>query len=93
MHEFLALLVHELRNPVAPIRNASEIMQRMPKLPAPLVRVHQIIDRQLSHLTRLIDDLLDVARIVNGKIVLRTEPCATSNSCSPMSPGMAPARL
>nr|WP_298235447.1 PAS domain S-box protein [uncultured Azohydromonas sp.] len=74
MHEFLAMLAHELRNPLAPIRNASEIMQRMPALPAPLVRVRQIIDRQLGHLTRLIDDLLDVARIVNGKIVLRTEP-------------------
>ncbi|WP_310734643.1 PAS domain-containing hybrid sensor histidine kinase/response regulator [Azohydromonas caseinilytica] len=73
MHEFLAMLAHELRNPLAPIRNASEIMQRMPELPAPLVRVRQIIDRQLRHLTRLIDDLLDVARIVNGKIVLRPE--------------------
>ena len=73
MHEFLAMLAHELRNPLAPIRNASEIMQRMPALPAPLVRVRQIIDRQLRHLTRLIDDLLDVARIVNGKIVLRAE--------------------
>jgi PAS domain S-box-containing protein len=74
MHEFLAMLAHELRNPLAPIRNASEIMQRIPELPAPLVRVRQIIDRQLRHLTRLIDDLLDVARIVNGKIVLRTAP-------------------
>ncbi|WP_043460967.1 PAS domain-containing hybrid sensor histidine kinase/response regulator [Azohydromonas australica] len=74
MHEFLAMLAHELRNPLAPIRNANEIMQRMPELPAPLVRVRQIIDRQLRHLTRLIDDLLDVARIVNGKIVLKTEP-------------------
>jgi PAS domain S-box-containing protein len=74
MHEFLAMLAHELRNPLAPIRNASEIMQRIPELPAPLVRVRQIIDRQLRHLTRLIDDLLDVARIVNGKIVLRTGP-------------------
>ncbi len=73
MHEFLAMLAHELRNPLAPIRNANEIMQRMPELPAPLVRVRQIIDRQLRHLTRLIDDLLDVARIVNGKIVLKTE--------------------
>ncbi len=73
MHEFLAMLAHELRNPLAPIRNASEIMQRMPELPAPLVLVRQIIDRQLRHLTRLIDELLDAARIVNGKIVLRPE--------------------
>ena len=48
MHEFLALLAHELRNPLAPIRNASEIMQRIPELPAPLVRVRQIIDRRCA---------------------------------------------
>jgi PAS domain S-box-containing protein len=71
MHEFLAMLAHELRNPLAPIRNASDILQMYSPLPPPLVRVRQIIDRQLTHLTRLMDDLLDVARVVNGKLVLQ----------------------
>ncbi|WP_157272217.1 PAS domain-containing hybrid sensor histidine kinase/response regulator [Azohydromonas aeria] len=72
MQEFLAMLAHELRNPLAPIRHASDILQMYSPLPAPLVRARQIIDRQLTHLTRLIDDLLDVARVVNGKIVLQS---------------------
>ena len=68
--QMLATLAHELRNPLAPIRNVAEVLRR--RFPAPDVgRMLGIIDRQLSHLTRLVDDLLDVARINSGKLELR----------------------
>jgi PAS domain S-box-containing protein len=70
-HEFLAVLAHELRNPLAPIRNAVSIMQLHPQMPAALGGARDIIDRQLTQLTRLVDDLLDVARISTGKIALQ----------------------
>jgi PAS domain S-box-containing protein len=73
MSEFLAMLAHELRNPLAPIRNAVTVMQ-LETLPTPALRnCRDIIDRQLSHLTRLVDDLLDVGRLATGKIKLRKE--------------------
>ncbi|MDH0867575.1 response regulator [Mitsuaria sp. GD03876] len=83
--EFLAMLSHELRNPLAPIRNAIEVMRlladpgrgRAGASPgdrdAPLAEAVAITDRQVKHLTRLVDELLDVARISQGKIVLKTE--------------------
>jgi signal transduction histidine kinase/CheY-like chemotaxis protein len=71
--EFLAVLAHELRNPLAPIRNAVEIMRAQgPSLPE-VQWARDVIDRQIEHMTRLIDDLLDVSRITRGKIELRTE--------------------
>ncbi|MGB4335540.1 MAG: PAS domain S-box protein [Chromatiaceae bacterium] len=74
--EFLATLAHELRNPLAPIRSAVEIL----KLKAPddptLQAVHGLIDRQLRHLVRLVDDLLDVSRITRGRLQLRRERVA-----------------
>lgn len=70
-NEFLAVLAHELRNPLAPIRNAVAIMQVHPQMPAALAPTRDIIDRQLGQLTRLVDDLLDVARVSTGKIQLR----------------------
>ncbi len=71
--EFLAMLAHELRNPLAPIRNAVHIMSLM-ELPNPKLKwVRDIIDRQVRHLARLVDDLLDISRIVRGKITLRKE--------------------
>ena len=73
MSEFLAMLAHELRNPLAPIRNAVSIMQLQNDL-SPLLRsTRDVIARQISHLTRLVDDLLDVGRIVTGKILLKSE--------------------
>jgi signal transduction histidine kinase len=72
--EFLAMLAHELRNPLAPIRNAVQIMRARP-LPDPqLAWTRDVIERQLSHLTRLVDDLLDVSRITRGKINVTCEP-------------------
>ncbi len=73
MSEFLAMLAHELRNPLAPIRNAVTILQLEPS-PSPLVRSSRdMIDRQLSHMTRLVDDLLDVGRLTTGKIRFKAE--------------------
>jgi PAS domain S-box-containing protein len=73
MQEFIAMLAHELRNPLAPIRNAVSILQTQSALPPLVQRLGEIVGRQLSHLTRLVDDLLDVGRIVTGKIALKVE--------------------
>jgi signal transduction histidine kinase len=68
--EFLAVLAHELRNPLAPIVTSLELI-RLQEVSDPVInRAHGAIDRQVRHLTRLIDDLLDVARISRGKLVL-----------------------
>ncbi len=71
--EFLAMLAHELRNPLAPIRNAVQIF-RAKGTPAPELQwATEVIDRQVHQMTRLVDDLLDVSRITRGKIELRKE--------------------
>jgi signal transduction histidine kinase/ActR/RegA family two-component response regulator len=71
--EFLAVLAHELRNPLAPVRNAIEIL-RATHSPSPQLQwTHDVIDRQVRQMTRLVDDLLDVSRITSGKIELRKE--------------------
>ncbi|MBG9388425.1 PAS domain-containing hybrid sensor histidine kinase/response regulator [Caenimonas aquaedulcis] len=73
MNEFLAMLAHELRNPLAPIRNAVTVLQLEPS-PSPIVRSSRdMIDRQLTHMTRLVDDLLDVGRLTSGKVRLKKE--------------------
>jgi CheY-like chemotaxis protein/two-component sensor histidine kinase len=74
MTEFLAMLAHELRNPLAPIRNAVRVMQAGAAAGANPEWVTEVIDRQVTHLTRLVDDLLDVSRITSGKIELQLEP-------------------
>jgi PAS domain S-box-containing protein len=73
MQEFIATLAHELRNPLAPIRNAVSLMQEPGLTEASRLQAISIIDRQLGHLTHLVDDLLDVGRIATGKIWLRDE--------------------
>jgi PAS domain S-box-containing protein len=72
--EFIATLAHELRNPLAPIRNGLEIMKRTGGLPPTAVRMRDMMERQLVHLVRLVDDLLDVSRITRDKLDLRLEP-------------------
>ena len=72
-NEFLAMLAHELRNPLAPIRNAVHIMQGEDVPPARLNWARDVIGRQADHMARLIDDLLDVSRIVQGKVVVQPE--------------------
>ena len=71
--EFLAMLAHELRNPLAPISNAVHILQMSEKDPAKLKWAIEVIGRQLRQLVRLVDDLLDVSRITRGKIELKIE--------------------
>ncbi|HEY3783894.1 MAG TPA: response regulator [Steroidobacteraceae bacterium] len=72
--EFLAMLAHELRNPLAPILNAVQLMRMRPMTDPQLTWSREVIARQLSQLTRLVDDLLDVSRITRGKINLSREP-------------------
>jgi two-component system CheB/CheR fusion protein len=72
--EFLAMLGHELRNPLAPIRNAVEIIDLLGPHTPELTRQRDIVCRQVSHLSRLVDDLLDVGRITQGRVVIRQEP-------------------
>jgi PAS domain S-box-containing protein len=71
---FLAMLGHELRNPLAPISNALELLKREKTESAVVVHSRDIIGRQLRQMTRLVDDLLDVGRITSGKIHLENKP-------------------
>jgi CheY-like chemotaxis protein len=71
--EFLAMLAHELRNPLAPIRNAAHVLGRLESQEPRVQWVREIIERQVDHLSRLVDDLLDVSRIVRGKVTLKRE--------------------
>ena len=72
--EFLATLAHELRNPLAPIRNSLQIL-KMPRVDAATAQqTREMMERQVHHLVRLVDDLLDVSRVMRGKIELRREP-------------------
>ena len=68
------MLSHELRNPLAPIRNSLYILDRAAPGGEQARRAQAVIDRQVGHLTRLVDDLLDVTRISRGKIQLQREP-------------------
>jgi PAS domain S-box-containing protein len=71
--EFLATLAHELRNPLAPIRNGLELIRLAGAGGEELTQTRTMMDRQLTHLVRLVDDLMDVSRITRGKIELRKE--------------------
>src|SRR5262249_51521680 len=70
---FLAILAHELRNPLSSIRSAAHILQRLDLQEPHLERTREMIDRQVLHMSRLLDDLLDVSRVARGKISLRQE--------------------
>src|SRR5262249_44922477 len=72
--EFLAMLAHELRNPLAPIRNAVQVLRLRGPLEPALQTARDMIDRQVGHMVRLVDDLLGVSRISRGKINLRCDP-------------------
>jgi signal transduction histidine kinase len=76
--EFLAMLAHELRNPLAPIRTGLELIRVADNDFAAVERVRTMMERQVAHMVRLIDDLLDVSRITSGKIQLRREPTPLS---------------
>ena len=72
--EFLAMLSHELRNPLAPIRNAVEVIRRLAPPDPKLTMARDVVDRQVTLLARLVEELLDVSRISQGKIALKKEP-------------------
>lgn len=72
--EFLAMLAHELRNPLAPIRYAVQVLQLTGSREPTLQWCRDVIDRQVQHMVRLVDDLLDVSRITRGRITLQKEP-------------------
>lgn len=72
--EFLATLAHELRNPLAPIRTAAQLLRLKQPYDPDLQRARDIIDRQVQHLTRLVDDLLDISRVNRDKITLQSQP-------------------
>jgi signal transduction histidine kinase/DNA-binding response OmpR family regulator len=78
-NEFLAMLAHELRNPLAPIRNACQILRLLGTDNLELATARDMIERQVQHLVRLVDDLLDISRITRGKIQLRAEPTQVAN--------------
>ena len=74
--EFLATLAHELRNPLAPIRTGLDLLRMTDERPPAAARIYTTMERQLTQLVRLIDDLLDIARINSGKVALRKERIA-----------------
>jgi PAS domain S-box-containing protein len=80
--EFLAMLAHELRNPLAPIRNALHVMKQPTTDPTINGQVRDMAERQVRHMARLLDDLLDVARISQGRIKLHQEPLDLSSLVS-----------
>jgi PAS domain S-box-containing protein len=73
MHEFIAMLAHELRNPLAPIRNAVALMQRRGVQDPIVEAMRQTIDRQATQLTRIIDELLDVNRVARGQFTIEKQ--------------------
>ena len=71
--EFLATLAHELRNPLAPLRNSVHLLRMRPAADETTVRIHEMMARQVDHLVRLVDDLLEISRVTRGDFALRTE--------------------
>lgn len=78
-NEFLAMLAHELRNPLAPISMAATLLERIPEPTPQLAHLQRVISRQVEQMARLLDDLLDAARISSGKITLTREPVLLSD--------------
>ena len=77
--EFLCMLAHELRNPLAPLTTATEILGMLVTADPKLPKVHGVMARQVSSLTRLVGDLLDASRVSSGKFALKTEPLLLSD--------------
>ena len=71
--QFLAMLAHELRNPLAPMRTALELLQRFGEQRNLVERAHDVLGRQITHMARLLDDLLDVSRITSGRITMNLQ--------------------
>jgi len=78
-NEFLVILVHELRNPLAPIGMAASLLESMPNATPQLIKIQEIINRQVKHMARLLDDLMDVAHITSGEVAVLPEPILLAN--------------
>lgn len=76
--EFIAMLAHELRNPLAPIRSAAALLERLEPVDPRVKAISDIIGRQVAHMARLLDDLLDASRVTSGKVTLRRRPTAVA---------------
>jgi PAS domain S-box-containing protein len=81
--EFLAMLAHELRNPLGPMRNVAQLLKVGGLDPARSSWCGEVVDRQVRHLSQLVDDLLDISRITLGKIELKKEPLAVADFILP----------
>jgi PAS domain S-box-containing protein len=90
MSQFLALLGHELRNPLAPLRNAVSMLQLKSTGREAFMQEHALIDRQLSHLTRLVDDLLDAGRVTLGRVHIEPKPVSMQAIAQLSIEGSAP---
>jgi signal transduction histidine kinase/ActR/RegA family two-component response regulator len=77
-NEFLAMLAHELRNPLAPVRNAARILRLKDSSDPELRSAQEIIERQAQHMSRMIDDLFDISRIAHGKVSITPKPIPLS---------------
>jgi two-component system, sensor histidine kinase len=89
--DFLAMLAHELRNPLAPIRNAIWLQRQTSTQDPVITKTREMLDRQVTHLARLVDDLMDLARLERGKIELKVQPVDMNSAvlaalevCAPM---------
>jgi len=89
-NEFLAMLGHEIRNPLAVISNASRVLNKTHAPSPEVLRLGQMIERQVGHLTRIVDDLLDVSRVLEGKVRLRREPVELSTIVSSAAESAGP---
>ncbi len=89
-NEFLAMLAHELRNPLAPIRNAVHIMQGAALVDSKMIWARDVIGRQVDHMSRMVDDLLDVSRIARGKVTVQTEVLSLAMLCERAVEASAP---
>jgi PAS domain S-box-containing protein len=90
MSQFLGLLGHELRNPLAPLRNAVSMLQLKSEGREAFLPEHELIDRQLAHLTRLVDDLLDAGRVTLGRVHIAPKPCTLQAVAQLSIEGSAP---
>ncbi|MEO6018591.1 MAG: ATP-binding protein [Polaromonas sp.] len=77
--EFLATLSHELRNPLAPLRNSIALLRRIGSTDEKTSKIHTVMERQVNHMVRLVDDLLEVSRISRGELSLRSERIALAD--------------
>ena len=76
--EFLAMLAHELRNPLAPIRSAVALLERLDTVDPRVTTIREVVRRQVEHMARLLDDLLDASRVTSGKVTLQRQTVKVS---------------